>query len=139
MGETGKQWRSEDVLENRPPNISHLDDLMEEFLKLLLSKRRTRQLSSDSSLDTSPEPKKPRECDNPNFSEGECDEEGDDIILFALNMTEALQKPLQDILKKLEKLDAIEQAVNNSREIIREVRRKNTYTRRRVCLYQARC
>ena len=86
---------------------------MEEFLKLLLSKRRTRQLSSDSSLDTSPEPKKPRECDNPNSFEGECDEEGDDIILSALNMTEALQKPLQDILKKLEKLDAIEQAVNN--------------------------
>ena len=28
-------------------------------------------------------------------------------------MSEALQKPLQDILKKLEKLDAIEQAVNN--------------------------
>ena len=38
------------MLENRPPNISHLDVLMEEFLKLLLSKRRTRQLSSDSSL-----------------------------------------------------------------------------------------
>ena len=35
---TGKQWRSEDVLENRPPNMSHLDDLMEEFLKLLLIK-----------------------------------------------------------------------------------------------------
>ena len=86
---------------------------MEEFLKLLLSKRRTRQLSSDSSQDTSPEPKKPRECDNPNSSEGERDEEGDDIILSALNMTEALQKPLQDILKKLEKLDAIEKAVNN--------------------------
>ena len=31
---------------------------MGEFFKLLLSKRRTRQLSSDSSLDTSPEPKK---------------------------------------------------------------------------------
>ena len=101
------------MLENRPPNISLLDDLMEEFFKLLLSKRRTRQLSSDSSLDTSPEPKKLRECDNPNSSEEERDEEGDDIILSALNMTEVLQKPLQDILKKLEKLDAIEQAVNN--------------------------
>lgn len=110
---TGEHWRSEDVLENRPPNISLLDDLMEEFFKLLLSKRRTRQLSSDSSLDTSPEPKKLRECDNPNSSEEERDEEGDDIILSALNMTEVLQKPLQDILKKLEKLDAIEQAVNN--------------------------
>ena len=101
------------MLENRPPNISHLDVLMEEFLKLLLSKRRTRQLSSDSSLDTSPEPKKLRECDNPNSSEGERDEEGeDDIILSALNMAEVIQKPLQDILKKLEKLDAIEEAVH---------------------------
>ena len=88
---------------------------MEEFLKLLLSKRKTGQLSSDSSLlwDTSPEPKKLRECDNPDSSEGERYEEGDDIILPALNMTEVLQKPLQDILKKLEKLDAIEEAVNN--------------------------
>ena len=102
------------MLENRPPKISHLDVLMEEFLKLLLSKRRTRQLSSDSSLDTSPEPKKLRECDNPNSSEGERDEEGDDdIILSALNMAEVIQKPLQDILKKLEKLDAIEEAVIN--------------------------
>jgi len=86
---------------------------MEEFFKLLLSKRRTRQLSSDSSLDTSPEPKKLKECDSSNSSEREREEEGDDIILSALNMAEGLQKPLQDILKKLEKLDAIEEAVNN--------------------------
>ena len=86
---------------------------MEEFFKLLLSKRRTRQLSSDSSLDTSPEPKKLKECDSFNSSEGELEQEGDDIILSALNMAEGLQKPLQDILKKLEKLDAIEEAVNN--------------------------
>ena len=85
---------------------------MEKFFKLLLSKRRTRQLSSDSSLDTSPEPKKLKECDNFNSSEGER-EEGDDIILSALNMAENLQKPLQDIRKKLEKLDATEKAVNN--------------------------
>ena len=39
--------------------------------------------------------------------------EGEHIILSALNMAEDLQKPLQDILKKLEKLDAIEEAVNN--------------------------
>ena len=65
---------------------------MEEFFKLLLSKRRTRQLSSDSSLDTSPEPKKLKECDSSNSSEGEREEEGDDIILSALNMAEGLQK-----------------------------------------------
>ena len=86
---------------------------MEEFFKLLLSKRRTSQLSSDSSLDTSPEPKKVKECDSSKTSEGEREEEGDDIILSALNMAEGLQKPLQDILKKLEKLDAIEEAVDN--------------------------
>ena len=43
------------MLENCPPNITHLDDLMEDFFKLLLTKRRTSQLSSNSSLDTSPE------------------------------------------------------------------------------------
>ena len=86
---------------------------MGKFFKLLLSKRRTRQLSSDSSLDTSPEPKKLKECDSSNSSKGEHEEEGDDIILSALNMAENLQKPLQDIRKKLEKLDATEEAVNN--------------------------
>ena len=86
---------------------------MEEFLKLLISKRRTSQLFSNSYLDTLPEPKKLRECKNANSPEGERDGEGDDIILSALNMTEVIQKPLQEILKKLEKLDTIEGAVNN--------------------------
>ena len=110
---TGKKWRSEDVLKCRSPNITNLDDLMEEGFNLLLSKRRTSQLSSDSSLDTSPESKKLKEGDISYSSEGERNEEGDDIILSALNMAEDLQKPLQDILKKLEKLDVIEEAVNN--------------------------
>ena len=64
---------------------------MEKCFKLLLSKIRTRQLSSDSSLDTSPEPKKLKECDSSNSSEGEHEEEGDNIILSALNMAENLQ------------------------------------------------
>ena len=55
---------------------------MEEFFKLLLSKRRTRQLSSDSSLDTSPEPKKLKEWDSSYSSEGEREKEGDDIIII---------------------------------------------------------
>ena len=38
------------MLENRPPNITHLDDLMEELVKLLLTKRRTSQLSSDRGI-----------------------------------------------------------------------------------------
>lgn len=67
------------MLENCPPNITHLDDLMEELFKLLLTKRRTSQLSSDSSLDTSPEPKKLKECNNSNSSERERNE-GDDIF-----------------------------------------------------------
>ena len=101
------------MLKCRPPNITNLDDLMEEGFNLLLSKRRTSQLSFDSSLDTSPESKKLKEGDISYSSEGERNGEGDDIILSALNMAEDLQKPLQDILKKLEKLDVIEEAVNN--------------------------
>ena len=108
-----KQWRSEDALKCRPPNITNLDDLMEEGFNLLLRKRRTNQLSCDSSLDTSPESKKLKEGDISYSSEGERNEEGDDIILSALNMAVDLQKPLQDILKKLEKLEVIEEAVNN--------------------------
>ena len=46
-------------------------------------------------------------------SNGGVEREGEHIILSALNMAEDLQKPLQDILKKLEKLDAIEEAVIN--------------------------
>lgn len=81
---------------------------MEEFFKLLFSKRRIRQLFFDSFLDILLELKKFRECDNFNFFEEECDEEGDDIILFVLNMIEVFQKLLQDIFKKFEKLDVIE-------------------------------
>ena len=103
---------------------------MEEFFKLLLSNRRTRQPSSDSSLDTSPEPKKLKECDSSNSSEGEREKEGDDIILSALNMAEGLRNPLQDILKKFEKLDA-------TQEVFRKVRRKNTNSRRCVRYHQA--
>ena len=68
-------------------------------------------LSSDTSLDTSPEPKKLNE--GKKLNKGEREEEGDDFIQSALNMAEGLQKPLQDILNKLEKLDAIEEVVNN--------------------------
>ena len=86
---------------------------MEEVLNLQLSKRRTRQLSSDNSLNISPEPKKLKEGDISYSSASEHKEEGDNIILSALNMAEDLHKPLQDILMKPEKLDAIEEAVNN--------------------------
>jgi len=93
---------------------------MAEFIDILLSKRRARQ-SSDISIgsNSSPEAKKLRECDHSPLDEN--DEEGDEI-LSALNMAGGLQKTLQDILKKLEnienleKLDIIEEAVNDLRK-----------------------
>ena len=85
------------MLKCRTPNITNLDDLVKEGFNLLLSKRRTSQLSSDSSLresrlHTSPEPKKLKESDISYSSEGERNGEGDDIILSALNMAKDLQK-----------------------------------------------
>ena len=56
---------------NRPPTISCLDIFMVEILNLLLIKRRTRQLSSDNSSNSSPEAKKRQECDHSDSPEGE--------------------------------------------------------------------
>ena len=72
---------------------------MEEFLKFLISKRRTSQLSSDSSLagyfaGTKETQRMYIKRKNPNSPECERDGEGDDIILSAWNMTEVIQKPL---------------------------------------------
>ena len=39
-------------------------------------------------------------------------------------MAEVIQKPLQDILKRLEKLDAIEEAVNNLGKSFEKVERR---------------
>ncbi|KAL9959889.1 hypothetical protein ACROYT_G033261 [Oculina patagonica] len=89
-------------------DLLKMDDLMEDLFKSLLIKRRPRQLSSESSSDTSPEAKRLKEKESPSSPEQR--DEGDDIILRALDMSENLQKSLEDILKKLEKLDAIEVA-----------------------------
>ena len=93
---------------------------MAEFIDILLSKRRARQSSDNSTgSNSSPEAKKLRECDH--SPEDENGEEGDEII-SALNMAGGFQKTLQDILKKLEnieklkKLDIIEEAVNDLRK-----------------------
>ena len=93
---------------------------MAEFIDILLSKRRARQSSDNSTgSNSSPEAKKLRECDH--SPEHENGEEGDEI-LSALNMAGGFQKTLQDILKKLEniekleKLDIIEEAVNDLRK-----------------------
>ena len=93
---------------------------MAEFIDILLSKRRASQSSDNSTgSNSSPEAKKLRECDH--SPEDENGEEGDEI-LSALNMAGGFQKTLQDILKKLEniekleKLDIIEEAVNDLRK-----------------------
>ena len=98
-----------------------LDDLMEDFFKSLLNKRRPRQLSSESSTDTSPEAKRLKEKDS---SSPKQRDEGDDIILLALNMFENLQKSLENILKKLEKFDAIQVAVNNFQKSFEKLERR---------------
>lgn len=95
---------------------------MEDFFKSLLNKRRPRQLSSESSADTSPEAKRLKEKDSPSSPERR--DEGDDIILLALNMSENLQKSIENILKKLEKLDAIEVAVNNFQKSFEKLERR---------------
>ena len=71
------------------------------------SKRKSRKSSSDESAISSPETKKLKNTD----ADGDSEEE--DAILAALNMAEAFQKSVQDIMKRLEKLDVIETAVNN--------------------------
>lgn len=95
---------------------------MEDFFKSLLNKRRPRQLSSESSADTSPEAKRLKEKDSPSSPERR--DEGDDIVLLALNMSENLQKSIENILKKLEKLDAIEVAVNNFQKSFEKLERR---------------
>ena len=74
----------------RPPIISRLN----EFLNVLLTKRRKRQSFSDSSTNLSPEPKKPKQCDASNSPRNEHIEEGDDVILSALDMRRSLRHDL---------------------------------------------
>jgi len=83
---------------------------MADFIGALLPKRRTR-LSSDNSTksNSSPNPKKQKECD-PDSPRSEYDEDSDEV-LTALNMAGAFKKTLEDIHKKLEKLDSIEDSV----------------------------
>lgn len=71
------------------------------------SKRKSRKSSSDGSTISSPETKKLKNTD----ADGDGEEE--DAILAAVNMAETFQKSVQDIMKRLEKLDVIETAVNN--------------------------
>ena len=83
---------------------------MENLLKKILEKKRSERSSSGESS-TSPDAKKAKSRDV-NFPEAE-EHKADDEIFTALNMAEGLQKTLEEINQKLEKLDAIQITVND--------------------------
>ena len=83
---------------------------MAEYIYIFPRKRKERSSSSDSSVIYSPQETK-RIFDL--HEEHHAESSSEDEITFALNMTQGVQKSLQDIMKKLEKLDSIEDAVNN--------------------------
>ena len=80
-------------------------------MKKILEKKRSERSSSGESS-TSPDAKKPKSVDV-NFPEEVEEHEADDEIFTALNMAEGLHKTLEEINRKLEKLDAIQTTVNN--------------------------
>ena len=89
---------------------------MAETSKETLNKRKTRVSSLDetSTSNASPEIKKLRSGEHAvhvhEVSEQDIEE---DVILSALDMTGELSDTLQNILKKLDKLDSIEKSMNN--------------------------
>ena len=83
---------------------------MESLLKKILEKKRSERSSSGESS-TSPDAKKAKSGDV-NFPEVE-EHEADDEIFTALNMAEGLHKTLEEINRKLEKLDTIQITVND--------------------------
>ena len=78
---------------------------MAEFAEQLLNKRKIRSPSSS----TSPETKKAKPYASP--SKEESVQEEDDISVTALNMSQEFGAQLQEILKRLEKLDPIESSL----------------------------
>ena len=83
---------------------------MESLLKKILEKKRSERSSSGESS-TSPDAKKAKSGDV-NFPEVE-EHEADDEIFTALNMAEGLHKTLEEINRKLEKLDTIQITVKD--------------------------
>ena len=79
-------------------------------MKKILEKKRSERSSSGESS-TSPDAKKAKSGDV-NFPEVE-EHEADDEIFTALNMAEGLHKTLEEINRKLEKLDTIQITVND--------------------------
>jgi len=89
---------------------------MAECIENLKARRRNRSnLSSESSIE-SPEAKKPRNSSVERISDNEGDE-----VLTALNMAGNLNEKLQQILKKLEKLDTIEKSTSKIESSLKEL------------------
>ncbi|XP_068729122.1 tropomyosin-2-like [Montipora capricornis] len=91
---------------------------MENLLKKILEKKRSKRSSSGESS-TSPDAKKAKSGDV-NFPEAQ-EHEADDEIFTALNMAEGLQKTLEEINRKLEKLDAIQITVNDAQASLQKL------------------
>ena len=84
---------------------------MENLLQKVLEKKRSeRSCSGESS--SSPDAKNVKSGDV-NFPEEVEEHEADDEIFTALNMAEGLQKTLEEMNRKLEKLDAIQITAND--------------------------
>ena len=84
---------------------------MAETLEETPNKRKTRVSSSDESSvsNTSPENKKSRGSEHAVcFHEVSEQDSEEDVILYSLNMPEEFGDTLRNILKKLDKLDSIE-------------------------------
>jgi len=89
---------------------------MAECIENLKARRRNRSnLSSESSIE-SPEAKKTRNSSVERISDNEGDE-----VLTALNMAGNLNEKLQQILKKLEKLDTIEKSTSKIESSLKEL------------------
>ena len=87
------------------------ESLIENVLKKNLEKKRSERSSSGESS-TSPDAQNLKGGDV-NLPERVEEHEADDEIFTALNMPEGLHKTLEEINRKLEKLDAIQTTVND--------------------------
>ena len=87
---------------------------MENLLKKIQEKKKKKsKRSSSGESSTSPDAKKKAKSGDVNFPEEVEEHEAVDEIFTALNMAESLHKTLEEINRKLEKLDAIQITVND--------------------------
>lgn len=87
-------------------------------------KKRTRSSKSSTESSGSPELKKARNLDK-SLTEDVLDPE-DDEVLIALDMAKELSDKMDDVLKKLSKLDSIEEAVNKIQTSISKLEERTT-------------